>query len=494
MEKMKKIMHISIIIIGIIFISISSFHTSLWFDESYSVAIANKGFIDIWKITGKDVHPALYYWLLHFVNLIFGNNILMYRLFSLIAIAILGILGYTHIRKDFGEKTGIIFSYLTYFLPVMCTYSSEIRMYSWSCLFVTLMAIYGYRFYKTIKNEDKKNIQKNLIFFGIFSICSSHIHYYALVTAGLINLILLIYLLINREKNKKTLKEFLILASIQILLYIPWLIYLVGQLKHVNNGFWIEVSFIKTTIEVISLQFRRSVDISKLESTTTLIIAVLIYIYIIYKIIKERKELKPAIFSLSLYVIIIVVMYIISIILPILYSRYLVVITGMYIFGLSYIITKENNKIIITMILGTILVSGIICNIENAKNNYAPSNSEVYEYLKQELKQGDIIVYSDIVDNGGVIAAYFPEYKQYFINYDHWDVEEAYKAYSPGMEIVSNLDFIKNYTGRIWVVYSGSDRVYEDLKEENTKIVNETKTINTKYHDKTFNIMLVEKK
>lgn len=80
------------------------FHTNLWFDESYSVAIAKHSITDIWNITGNDVHPALYYWMLHLLFLIFGNNIIVYRIFSAIAVAILGILGYTHIRKDFGDK------------------------------------------------------------------------------------------------------------------------------------------------------------------------------------------------------------------------------------------------------------------------------------------------------------------------------------------------------------------------------------------------------
>ena len=149
-----------IIILGIIFILLAAFHEDIWFDESYSVAIAKHDFADIWKITGKDVHPPLYYWMLHIVWMIFGNNIIAFRFFSVLAIAILGILGYTHIRKDFGERVGFLFSFLTYFLPVMCTYSQEVRMYSWSCLIVTLLAIYGYRLYKNIKDKKRNKNTK----------------------------------------------------------------------------------------------------------------------------------------------------------------------------------------------------------------------------------------------------------------------------------------------------------------------------------------------
>lgn len=137
-----------------------------------------------------------------------------------------GILGYTHIRKDFGEKCGMIFSFLVFFLPIMTAYSQEIRMYSWAFLFITLTAIYAYRFYKSVKEKDDKNRLKNLILFGLFSISSCYIHYYALVTTCLINLFLLIFVIKNSKEDKRALVYFLILALVQVVLYVPWLVYL----------------------------------------------------------------------------------------------------------------------------------------------------------------------------------------------------------------------------------------------------------------------------
>ena len=125
-----KYLHIAIIILGILFVSLSIFHTNLWFDESYSVAIVRHSFSEIWQITGNDVHPPLYYFCLHLLYLVFGNNIIVYRIFGVLTIALLGLLGYTHIRKDFGEKTGFLFSFLALFLPLTTQYTAEIRMYS----------------------------------------------------------------------------------------------------------------------------------------------------------------------------------------------------------------------------------------------------------------------------------------------------------------------------------------------------------------------------
>ena len=60
-----KYLHIAIIIIGSIFVLFPCFHTTLWFDESYSVAIASHPINEIWTIGSHDVHPVLYYIMLH---------------------------------------------------------------------------------------------------------------------------------------------------------------------------------------------------------------------------------------------------------------------------------------------------------------------------------------------------------------------------------------------------------------------------------------------
>ncbi len=497
--KKLKYLHIGIIIIGILFIMLSAFHSNIWFDESYSVAIAKHNFIDIWNITGNDVHPALYYWMLHIVFILFGNNVVMFRLFSVLAIVILGILGITHIRKDFGEKVGILFSFLSYFLPACCTYSQEIRMYSWACLFTCLMCIYAYRFYNNLKNNEKS--VKNLIIFGIFSIASCYTHYYALVTACVVNFILLIYLIKNIKKYKKAFRNFLILAVCQIALYIPWLPYLFKQITHVGAGFWIVLG-INTLVEVPSFQFRRQLDtVFTFDAHTiiALVIAILIYAYIgyrIYKAKKEKESIKPGIWAIIVYSSVVGLYLIVSLILfsPVIYSRYLFALTGIYIFAIAFFMAKEKRKWVTAIICAIILAMAIWSNVTNMLINYDDSNMKQVEYIKENIKPDDIIIYSNI-GNGGVIAAFFPEYKQYFINSEYWDVEIAYKAYGPGMETVyTKEEAIKNYHGRIWLIDSEYPDLYENFPKDGITLLEGPKRFDTKYQNYKYNIFLLEKK
>jgi hypothetical protein len=291
----------------------------------------------------------------------------------------------------------------------------------------------------------------------------------------------------------------LILAGIQIILYIPWLIYFVGQLVHVGGGFWIKVGPINTTVEVLSFQFRRQLETDfsfDVNTIISLVAAILMYIYIgikIYKLKKQGEDIKPAILGGGIYIGVIAIMLVISIVTPLLYSRYLLVMTGLYIFALSFIISKEKNKIIASIVCAMVLILGIVSNIQNVQINYDASNKELYNYISEEIKSDDIIIYSNI-GNGGVVAAYFPDNKQYFLNFAHWDVEEAYKAYGPGMETVTTWDFLNDYTGRIWLIDSENMGLYnDDFPKENTRILKETKRIDTKYHYYIYNVMLIEK-
>ena len=487
------ILNIIIIILGTIFISIGAFHSNIWFDESYSVAIANHSISDIWNIGGNDVHPVFYYIMLRIISIIFGNNILVFRLFSIVPVVILSILGITHIRKDYGERTGIIFSFLILFLPIITVYATQIRMYTWVMLFVTITAIYANRLYK------KDSSLKNWIIFGLFSILSCYTHYYGLMAAGLINLFLLINFIKNKKQRKNDLIIFIIQAIVQIALYTPWLCYFVKQLTSVGGGFWIELKFPDTLFNVLGIQFMGS-----LSNIFGFCFAICLYIYlgfVIYKCKKEKISIKNGIKALIIYTSIVIIAFIISLKSPILYSRYLMSITGILVFFIANIMAKEKENYITIEICIIIFVTSLISNIEIINNNYDKSNMTQIEYLKENIKEEDILIYSNI-GNGSVFAVNFKDNKQYFYNENHWNVVEAYKAYSPQMETVENLDFLNEYKGRIWIIDTKYDGFYNSYfrNKEEYKLIEKEKfntkypsSFDTKYDGYYYNLILLEK-
>ncbi len=483
--------HIIVIVLGIIFVGAGAFHGNMWFDESYSVGMARQSFANIWSYGGHDVHPVLYYWLLHIIYLITGGSVVLYRVFSVIPVAITIILGYTHIRKDFGEKAGFIFSFLSAFLPEMAVYAIEIRMYSWAMLAITILAIYAYRL-------SKRDNTKDWIIFGIASIASIFLHYYGLMAAGLINLVLLIYLIKN--KRKKGLIFIISFGVIQALAYLPWMMFLASQIQHVSNGYWIGFTFPKTLMELMSSQlsgYIRTTEYTELLVPTVLALELYAYmIYKIYKLHKEKQDLKPLKLSLGMYIAVIIAAIVMTIILKqsILYYRYLFCIMGLYIFTISYILSKEDNKVIITSVLSVILIIGVFYNVWMIKDNYNSSNSQPIKYMEENIKDTDTVIYTDC-GVGSVAANHCIDEKVYFLNEDNWGVEEAYKAFGPNYETVINRDFMKDCSDRVWIIDNAYGTAYEDLygnKTSEYKKISEEKFF-TAYHNYAWKITLVEK-
>ena len=483
-----KYLHIAIIIIGILFISLSIFHTNMWFDESYSVAMARHSFAEIWQIGGNDVHPIFYYFCLHILYLMFGGNVIIYRIFSTFTIALLGIIGYTHIRKDFGEKTGLLFSFLTLFLPVASQYSGEIRMYSLGMLLGTIMAIYAYRIYK---GENKKT---TYIFFGLSSLLVAYTHYYGLMLAGIINLLLFIFLVKNRKERKNDLIKFIVTAAIQVVLYVPWLVCFLIQIKNVSSGFWISLSFPGTLYEILTMQYKGNLPFQPIILTT------IFYSYLTYLVVKTNEEdRKPATWCFMIYIAIILIALFVSLCMQsvILLYRYLLIITGIFIFALAFFMAKE-TKICRTMtICAIILIMSIYSNVISIKEAYNNENREFVTYIDSQIQDGDIVIYSNAI-NGAVVTTEISQKHDnisYFYDKENWNVEEAYKAFAPYMEIKDTLnEILDNYSGRVWIIEAGNthDLLNEIAEKYNINKI-EDRQFTNKYKNYQYTIELIEK-
>lgn len=318
------------------------------------------------------------------------------------------------------------------------------------------------------------------------------------MAAGLINIILLVYLVKN--KKKEVYIKQIILGVIQGLLYLPWLIYFSSQLKTMHdNGFWISLGP-QTIVQIGSLLFSGS-----LYAWIGFVISLFVYGYLIYLIRNEEKEnTKPARYALLVIVLIIVAALIMSAILksPILYYRYMTVVAGLMMFAISYMFVKSAKKYIVYGFIALTILTTIPSNIIMISHNYDKSNSEPIDFIKENIQENDVIIYPGI-GTGAIISAKFPQYKQYFYNAENWGVEEAYKAFGPGMQTYTTDDFLNDEEcqGRIWLIldFYKVDYYNEKFNNENYRLLAQ-KQYFTKYNkekaenkETEYNIYLIEK-
>ena len=234
------------------------------------------------------------------------------------------------------------------------------------------------------------------------------------------------------------------------------------------------------------------------------IFAICLYTYlgiVIYKCKKQKVKIDNAIKAISVYCLVIIIAFIISLKSPIIYPRYLMALTGLLIFFVSDIMAKEKHTYITIEICIIIFVISLVSNIQFINNNYDKTNMLQVEYLKENIKKDDILIYSDI-GNGCVFAVNFKYNNQYFYNIQNWNIKQAYKVYSTQMETVENLEFLNEYKGRIWIIDSYNNKLYNEYFKDNDKYkVKSTKKINTKYPNSfdtkytgySYNLVLLEK-
>lgn len=243
-NKQLRTAHLLLLCIGGFFLLSCTLHQNLWFDETYSVALARTDFSELIQYASADVHPLFYYILLKLWSVIAGTSILSLRLFSVVGAQALAILGLTHIRRDFGARTGFWYSFIIYTLAAVVRYAGEIRMYTWLPFFATLTAIYAYRLYQTQKPKD-------YILFVLMSLCTAYTHYFGLVFVCLVNALLFFSILLGRKKKR----FYLLAALLQLICYIPGFLILQQQLQSVKTGYWIEIQYPQVLFDTLAFFF-----------------------------------------------------------------------------------------------------------------------------------------------------------------------------------------------------------------------------------------------
>lgn len=112
---------------------------SMWGDESYSIALS-AGSLDQILATTHDVHPPLYYLLLHYW-LALGRSELLVRLPSALLGAVSVLVLYALARAWLSERSALLAAVLLAVSPLHVWYSQEARMYSLLTFFGVVSAL-----------------------------------------------------------------------------------------------------------------------------------------------------------------------------------------------------------------------------------------------------------------------------------------------------------------------------------------------------------------
>lgn len=128
---------------------LQAFGQDIWFDEVFSVNFIQHSYKEIVALTGKDVHPPLYYWylkLFHDIGKVLvpaASSIVLCKLASMLPFVGIFVYTLTAIRKNFGLHTAGLFWFLVMTMPQISNYTVEIRMYSLALFFITAAFVHS---------------------------------------------------------------------------------------------------------------------------------------------------------------------------------------------------------------------------------------------------------------------------------------------------------------------------------------------------------------
>lgn len=207
---------------------------SLWADEGNSAALALRGLSSITRDAAHDIHPPLYYYLLHFWVLLWGDSEIALRSLSALAGTMLVCATFVLGRELFHRRVAYIAAFLAAISPFQVYYSQEARMYIlvalWSALAV-LFSVRWMRSWTAVGDGPRGRTTLCALLYVCFATAALYTHYFAftipLVTNIAYGLGMIAYSSLRRfHRLAAWAGAQLVIAA----LYLPWLRLAGGQL------------------------------------------------------------------------------------------------------------------------------------------------------------------------------------------------------------------------------------------------------------------------
>lgn len=149
---------------------------SLWLDEATSLMMARLPIPKLVELTAADIHPPLYYLLLHFWRYL-GESEAALRglsvLGGLLGVGLVFLLG----RELFDAVTGLVAAVLMAVAPLHIWYSQEVRGYVWLAAFC-LLAMWGLARWLAARGRQRSGEWLGLLAYVVGVTLALYIHYY----------------------------------------------------------------------------------------------------------------------------------------------------------------------------------------------------------------------------------------------------------------------------------------------------------------------------
>jgi hypothetical protein len=193
---------------------------SYWYDEGISVSLAARSLAQITRDAAADIHPPVYYYLLHFWIKLAGNGEYAVRFLSaalgVVAVCLIYQLG----KRLFSPSVGLVAALLAALSPLAVYYGQEARMYS---LLLALTCLWSLGWLWLLEQREPlaggRRTYLPWVAYIALGIVSVYTHYFAFFLLAFYN----VWTFGSRLKERRFLLVWAASQAVIVLSFVPWL-------------------------------------------------------------------------------------------------------------------------------------------------------------------------------------------------------------------------------------------------------------------------------
>ena len=445
-DKGIKYIFISLLFFLILFF-IQNYDISLWADELFSIEKAQKSFsfFDVIKYSSiLDSWPPLFYILLHYYQLLFGNSEIILRAFPFIFNILSLFTIYFFTKALYSKKEAILTCIFFTFSPYILSYGIEIRGYS---LFLLLFILSSYFLIFFIRTQKILH----LFLFFLFSLLSSLTHYFGL----LLTFFQIVYLLFENITLFNRNKIFFIIFFFVLIIY---------PAIHINNLYFRDEIFKHNAIFASSTINRNTFIIKELfpqmvfnitEIKIELGILYISFLFFFYKLKNKSNKFILYLMFVPLLSINLFAYFFMSF----LKVRYFIFLFPLVYIIISYFIVNISKAYFYILLF---VLLGLFCiNIPNIKFS---DDRETVSLMKNFSKDKIIVLHSQLYSINYYLNMFnIKDYPIKNLTKKDLEIEDIYK--------------LKQKYRYVFIIYPFTTEQYNDLFEKDFKLIAITKKL-----------------
>lgn len=377
-DKLERLIKNNLFLFFVIFSFASVFYSlrlgfsDLWSDEIYTKSMLGGSLTDFYVRFENDLHPPLYYLGLKGFTALFGTGAITLRLFSVLGVLSTIALGYFTGQSIFGKRGALYLCLMIISIPMLAAYSHQARMYTWAAFSVTGVFFYSYLFMKSGAGRDLR-----LLF--IFTVIAMYLHYYSMAAAFVTNIFVFLYFFLTKNKKWHAHLLSMFLAAI---LFLPWLLMFVTQIKKVQNAFWAPGVSLSAFLSCLTIPFTEQFWTSNYSIALTVLFYSIIVIVLLLSFSKSFAEYRLVLW-LSLFVFLGTLLLVTVISLfsqSILSTRYVMTIVTMLAIPPAVLFAVVRTKWLRLILISAVLLLAVRITVSVFGFSYGPYKQTI-EYI-----------------------------------------------------------------------------------------------------------------